>query len=360
AATRAALEGGVSADLLRSQNRYMGSVLDGGTVNINAGMGYLITRTGSSIDVSGATDSLNSATSQGMGVGFPLQTLGSAGGSVSLVAREGMFLDGDYKAAGGANALGGTFALRFTDALDKADPWDLPPGTTTELTTEIKAALRSQRVLSLYQSTGTRVDLWPSTVDAAKYLAGRATLDPVAFSGKAELDLAPLQSGGFGSWYLASQDAMKFSGTISATVNNQLRLDANSFSATTDASRLTLKAAAAQIGSFSSSGVPAAAGIGSAEAVIQARDIGLVGAFSWNGFGSSRFVSSGEIHFDSVNNSVARIPGGRLFYGQMNASGNLELSAARLSPATYSDFRVDLLADPAGRIDITRPNGANA
>lgn len=362
AATRAALEAGVSADMLRSQYRYKGSVLDGGTVKLDAGMGYLITRVGGLIDVSGATDALNTATAIGSGVGYPLQTLGSAGGSVSLVAREGMLLDGSYKAEGGANALAGAFSLRFTDALDSpsANPWDLLPAFTGPEAD----ALRSQRVLTLYRSADEsvepRANLWPSTVDATAYLAGGATLDPVEFNGKAALDLAPLHSAGFGSWYLGSQDAMRFSGTVAATVNNQLRLDANSFSAASDASRLSLKAAAVQIGSFSEGGTPAAAGIGAAEATIEARDIGLVGAFSWNGFGSSRFISSGELHFDSVTNSVALRPDGRLFNGQMNASGYLELSAARLSPATYSDFRVDLLADPAGSIKITRPTDATA
>lgn len=358
--TRTALEGGVPADLLRSQYRYKGSVLDGGTVNINAGMGYLITRSGSLIDVGGATDRLNTATAVGVGVGYPLQTVGSAGGRVSLVAREGMLLDGDHKAGGGANALGGTFSLRFTDALGSSNPWDLLP----TLTGPEAAALRGRRVLTLYQSAdesiAPRASLWPQTVDAANYLAGAATLDPVVFNGKTDLDLAPLQAGGFGSWYFSSQDAMRFAGVVTATVNNQLRLDANSFSAASDASRVSLKAAAAQIGSFSSSGPPAAAEKGAGQATIEALDIGLVGAFTWNGFGSSRLISDGELHFDSVSNGVALRPGGRPFSGQMNASGRLELSAARLSPATYSDFRIDLLADPAGHIDITRPPGAKA
>lgn len=365
AATRAALEAGLTADFLRSQNRYKGSVLDGGVVQINAGMGYLITRSGSLIDVGGTEASLSTPTATNTG-GFVYseRTLGSAGGNVNLAAREGMFLDGSYLAMGGANALGGTFSLRFSDSQGKSDPWELPPGTSETLTAPIKAALLSQRELTLYQSTGTHAELWPSTgtstVDPAAYLSGTASLDPLLFNGKAVLDISPLKAAGFGSWYLASQDSMRFSGTIAATVNNQLRLEAPSFTAHSDASRLSLKAAAVQIGVFSGTGIPAAAGIGNAQATIEARDIGLFGAFSWNGFGSSRFVSAGALHFDSVNQATALRTGGRLFAGQMNASGHLEFSAARLSPATYSDFRVDLLADPMGSISITRPADAVA
>jgi filamentous hemagglutinin family protein len=369
AATRRALESGASAESLRDLRRYKGEVMPGGNVSIDAGRGYLITRSGSLIDVSGTTDRLNSATALNRGVGYKVQTLGSAGGSVSLAAREGMFLDGGYRAAGGSNALGGTFALRFADTELKSNPWELLSSLPPGLSEQGKAAMIGVRELTLYQAADAHTELWLSTglsaVDAAAYLAGSATLDPAQFNGKAALDLAPLQAAGFGSWYLASQDAMRFSGTISATVNNQLRLDAASFSAASDASRLALKAAAAQIGNFSVAGSAVPASIGAAQSTIEALDIGLVGTFSWNGFGSSRFVSNGEMHFDSIDNVVAHREGGRLFNGQMSASGKLELSAARLSPGTYSDFRVDLLNDPDGRrtdgrIAITRPANAVA
>ena len=58
ASTREALEAGSSTDNLRSNGAYKGAVLDGGTVNIDAGLGYLITRSGSQIDVSGTTDTV--------------------------------------------------------------------------------------------------------------------------------------------------------------------------------------------------------------------------------------------------------------------------------------------------------------
>mgnify|MGYP001222934180 CR=1 FL=1 len=359
APTRLALEAGVSADALRALRRYKGEILPGGTVDIDAGLGYLIARSGSLIDVQGASGTLNSATSLTRGISYLEQTLGSAGGSISLAARDGLFLDGSYRAAGGRNALGGTFSLRHADAQGKSDPWDATPPAQTPVSPEVVAVL-GKRELALYQSGGLHNALWPSAIATSDYLAGSATLDPVQFNGKAALDLALLQSAGFGSWYLASQDAMRFSGSIAATVNNQLRLDAPRLSASNDASRLALKAAAVQIGTYTSSGTPAVATIGNAQASIEALDIGLVGAFTWDGFGSTRLVSRGEIHFDSVNQSAPLRSGARLFAGQMNTTGNLELSAARLSPSTYSDFRVDLLSDPAGRIAITRPAGASA
>ena len=95
---------------------------------------------------------------------------------------------------------------------------------------------------------------------------------------------------------------------------------------------------------------------GNAAASISALDIGLVGTFSWDGFGSSTFASSGAIHFDSVtNDGTTHRTNGRSYNGQMTASGDLIFSAARLSPATYSDFRVDLTSDPNSSITIARP-----
>ena len=59
ATTRLALESDVSAGSVRSQRRYRGDVLPGGTVDIDAGLGYLIARSGSLIDVQGASGTLN-------------------------------------------------------------------------------------------------------------------------------------------------------------------------------------------------------------------------------------------------------------------------------------------------------------
>ncbi|MDP3538836.1 MAG: filamentous hemagglutinin N-terminal domain-containing protein [Azonexus sp.] len=361
AATRLALEAGVSASQLRSQSRYKGALLDGGTVSIDAGLGYLVSRSGSQIDVSGKTDILNLPSSTGFGLAYPALTVGSAGGTVSLAARDGMFLDGSYKAVGGSNALGGIFSLRFADLGNNDNPWGIVIPQSGNLSPD-QLAMMAARQLTIYQSASSHADLWPSDVNSSQYLAGNAVIDAETHNGKAALDVASLVSGGFGSWYLKSQDEMRFSGAISATVNNQLNLNAPKFSAVNDATQLVLKAAAVQIGNSKSNvgAAAVAADIGGATAKITGLDVGLGGTFSWNGFGESKFVSLGEIHFDSVQNNVANPASGRTYNGQMTASGDLEFSAARLSPATYSDFRIDLQADPNSSIKISRPPGASA
>ncbi len=352
--TRRALDAGVAADALREQRRYKGEVLAGGKVEINAGLGYLVTAKGSVIDVAGAEDQLNAATATSNGgLSYPLRTVGSAGGQIILAAREGMLLDGSYSAKGKQGAPGGIFSLNLNE-LFLNDTWE---------NTELPASMISaRRQLTLQQATGEQPLQWRlNATETAEYLAGTRTLASADYNGKATLDLASLTTAGFGSLYLSAQDEIRFAGNINATVNNQLRLSAPKFSAVDDATRIALSAAALQIGNHSPAGVPvASADSGAAVATFRALDVGVSGNFTWNGFALTEFISGGEIHFDSTANTAANRTGGRNFSGQMTASGAVLFAAARLSPSTYSDYRVDLSADPAGRIEISRAAGSAA
>lgn len=356
AATRRALEAGESADSLRERQRYKGKVLSGGKVDIDAGMGYLITAQGSTIDVSGALDSLNAAsTTSNGGLSYATKTLGSAGGQVALAAQEGMLLDGTYAAEGKNGAPGGIFSLSL---------YKRPSSESWYATDEanLPATIKGPRLLTLHQSSGTRPLQWQLDADETKaYLNGERVLASADYNGKAVLDIASLTSSGFGSWYLNSQDQIDFSGNVAATVNNQLRLTAPKFSAADDATRVALAAAAIQLGNYAPAAAPVTtADAGLAEATFTARDIGISGNFTWNDFAVTRFTSSGEIHFDSTVNSAANRIGGRNFSGQMTGSGAVVFSAARLSPSTYSDYRVDLTSDAGSRIEITRAPGSSA
>lgn len=354
AAARVALEAGVSADTLRGQQRYKGEVLAGGSVDIDAGLGYLVSERGSLIDVSGAQNRLNTPVAAGNnGISYAVQALGSSGGRIGLAAHEGMMLDGGYAAAGKNGALGGIFSLRFYELASNAT-WD---------SVGLPTSMRGQRELTLFQSSDSPPMQWKLDAKAtADYLKGISMLASASFDGKAALNIAPLVSAGFGSWYLSTPGEMRFDGNLKATVNNQLRLDAPKFSATGNATTVNFTAAALQLGSYAPTAAPAAsAAIGDAlSAEFSARDIGISGNFSWNGFATSTFTSSGEIHFDSTANSSPNRDGGRKFSGKMTASGDLKFAAARLSPSTYSDYRVDLSADAGGSITITRPEGVSA
>ncbi|KAB2921910.1 MAG: filamentous hemagglutinin N-terminal domain-containing protein, partial [Dechloromonas sp.] len=351
--TRRALEAGNSASALRAVQRYRGEVLAGGTVEIDAGLGYLITREGSLIDVAGAEHRLNVAAGNGTGrLAYPQKTIGSAGGTVSLAAREGMILDGSYAATGRNGAPGGALAVHLYDMASNAT-WD---------SLGLPASMQGERSLTLFQSLAGHPAAWSlSDAETARYLAGEQVLASADHNGRAALDLAQAGDAGFGSWYLRSKDEIVFSGSIAGGVANQLQLSASTFRAADDATRVNLQAAAILLGNAAPGGAPATVATGGgATARFVARDIGVIGNFSWNGFATTQLHSSGEIHFDSTANSAPNRSDGRLFSGQMTAAGRLELAAARLSPSTYSDYRIDLSADPDGEILISRAAGASA
>ncbi|PKO33525.1 MAG: hypothetical protein CVU34_11185 [Betaproteobacteria bacterium HGW-Betaproteobacteria-7] len=351
-ATRLALEGGVTPAQLLARGRYTGSVSDGGRIEIDAGLGYLITRAGSQITVEGTTDTLNQASATGGAVAAMLpRRIGSSGGRVALAAREGMFLDGDIAGKGGEGALGGTFSLRLAN--DSVSNWYLQTG--------LPEALDAQRSLALYDGGKEHAAKWALDDEiTAAYLSGTQSLAPGIYNGKAELDTRQLARGGFGSWYLGSEGKIHFAGTQTVAVDNQLRLDAKSYSAAAGAN-VTLKAAAVEIGNFAlNAGTPDAASSGTATATVEADDIALVGSFAWNAFATTTLDSRGDIHLASVQNNVTLPGSNRKYNGRMNATGTLVLKAARVGPTAYSDFRIDLLGDPAGKIEIRRPAGAVA
>lgn len=371
AATRQALESGSSVSRLRTLGAFQGEVLDGGTVTLDAGQGYVITRSGSLIDVSGTTNTLKVTNGAGSA---KYETVGSAGGTVNIAAIDGMILDGDYQAAGGKNALGGTFRLSFGNITSDDLSWGIDLSNTAVSWTDAQKAAASERTLTVYQSQDGHEDQWPDSADADAYLQGTAPLDTETYNGKAAVDLTLLSDAGFGSWSLSSRDEMVFSGMIDATATNQLNLRARSFNAADDSTQVALTAAAVQIGNYRAlsytEGTATAAQtatMGDAAIAINALDIGLTGVFSWSGFGDSTFASRGAIHFDSQSNNVtawSESAGVNVttqeYTGRMTATGNVAFSAARLSPATFSDFTVDLTSDPDGSIAISRPSNAIA
>ncbi|MDD5123775.1 filamentous hemagglutinin N-terminal domain-containing protein, partial [Methylovulum sp.] len=78
-----------------------GDVLSGGTIALNAKRGYIVTRSGSVIDVSGASENLDFQQPDPSGANFKTvsKSIASAGGTIRFNAGEGMLTDGSLKAA---------------------------------------------------------------------------------------------------------------------------------------------------------------------------------------------------------------------------------------------------------------------
>lgn len=124
--------------------------IDGGSVDVNAGTGYIIGMPGSIIDVSGATGTVT-ATVSGAGMGQPATRnflVGSNAGSVSLVSGVGIHffsqLDGSAERTLGANGGSLTIALdgnlRPTNQVISAPSLEFP-ATVVDGVEELKVQL---------------------------------------------------------------------------------------------------------------------------------------------------------------------------------------------------------------------------
>ena len=348
---------GASAGQLMDRGLYRGQVLNGGKVTLDAGLGYVITRDGSLIDVSGTTQTLNMPS--GSGSNYLPTRIASGGGQVTLAAAEGMFLDGSFKAAGGSGATGGSFALRLGRETTQWEPG--PPAPPS-----------GPRAVVLFDSKGATTPQWPGAMDTAAYLAGTENIDVATHNGIARVDASKLSSAGFGSVSLQSQDRIGFEGDVSLSVANQIRLDSPNYYAASDATRVALNAAAVQLGNFTNQTRPdpdnpgkpmlaaAAPTAGAAQITVNARNIGLTGHSAWSGFGTTNLISRGEIYFDSAvyklkNDLSADVA---YFDGSYKSTGTWNLIGARLSPSSFSTFTVDMGEGSSSAINISRPGNA--
>ncbi len=100
---------GTEVSSVDAASRHFGKVLGGGTVNLNAGRGYVVAEAGSTIDLSGAQ-----ATLQTSGATTP-QLVSRSAGTLNLSTPEGFVFDSTVQAqAPNAHADGGTLSVALT------------------------------------------------------------------------------------------------------------------------------------------------------------------------------------------------------------------------------------------------------
>ena len=84
---------------------HLGTLIDGGTINLFGDRGTVMMDPGSVIDIAGASAVLDVPTSMGSGV-YGRYTIGSAGGVLSVHSPESISLLGNLQAAAGAGDYG--------------------------------------------------------------------------------------------------------------------------------------------------------------------------------------------------------------------------------------------------------------
>jgi filamentous hemagglutinin family protein len=292
-----------------------GAVLPGGSVTLTALRGSVVTEVGSIIDVSGtqAPVDLPSGTSSP-----PVRsTVASAAGSVSVQAAESVSLLGGLIGQAGAGDTGSA-----------------PGGSLSVTLTRLASGINAQELQSFPQTPRTVV----LEGDDGGQLQSPA-------SGIAAIATDRLASSGFDALTVAADDQVLFQPFT------QLSL-ARSFTAQTPV--LTVMAGGAAgvsapyitlgTGRTTASAAQAVGGTGSLSFSGEAID--LVGYTAFQGVGQATLSSSGDLVLQGTAQASGNV-------GSLAIAGDLNLSAARIWPATGVGFTINAAGGTDNTVKIT-------
>lgn len=305
--------GGTFVPTLNNQNLLLGSVLGGGTVELVAQRGSVITEPGSEIDVNGSSHLLDVATG-GLGKSYMLYDFPSAGGSFLVRAPESISLLGKFDAHAGTGNYGDPAGGSLEVDLTRSENFTYPADPTLAAT---------------FPTT-------PRVIELVSALASD-TMPSVPGSGQALLSISALAASGIDSLRLEAGDEILFSSNVPLTLARQLILDAPAIAVSPglDAAVTTNYAA---LGNTLPLASTALAVPGGGNLDINAQQIDLIGSF---------VLQTANAHLNSAGDITMRdIYSASSVFGNLNLDGNLELSAERVYPATGSSFLIATVHSP--------------
>ncbi|UGY05985.1 filamentous haemagglutinin family protein [Bradyrhizobium quebecense] len=322
--------------------RAFGRATDGGSITINGGGAFVIVRPGAELNADGTQVAIDLAAG-GAAASSRLQAITTNGGAITLASQSGLYLDGDIHAfSGGGNASGGSLSIALTTPTFDGNSFPNGQAPANVIVPSLMTVVQAR------QDSALPDDIAPGM--GASHLA----------FGQATVSADMVKAGGFDSLTLTSGDYMQFSGNVSLALGRSLTLTAAAFTsgapvtgpvdpstaATTGNVRVSapyilFREATAVVpdgtvsGSIRNPGGAALPTTATFQADANQIDIqGLIGfsARSPNnmyapGFLTTKLVSQGDIRFLSMPGVVAT---------QLSTSGNLELLAAQIYPATNS------------------------
>lgn len=303
---------GADRSFADTQGRRTGQVLAGGSVSLDAQVGYVVTQAGSSVRVNGAAPVSLDVLNETGGIG---RMVGSDAGTVDITAREGILLDGALQAlAGGPSNRGGTFNLRY-GFNDDANAGFISPG---------------DRVLGVAQTLAPQLSG-----------SGPATGVAPALAARAQLSAQALEAAGFDRIALRGRDAIRLENGLAFGAGRvlplkEIQLDAPRLE--TAGGDASLTAHTIRLGNYDLErqavvNLPLA-GSGSFNANAQLLE--LAGSQTFVGMARAGLAGAQEIRLAGVGTpSVARP------IGQIKAAADLVFSATLVAPSTYSDYTID-------------------
>ncbi|HEV2702235.1 MAG TPA: filamentous hemagglutinin N-terminal domain-containing protein, partial [Steroidobacteraceae bacterium] len=319
-----------------SLNLPLGTVLPGGSITLTADRGGIVADGGSLIDIAGASAELDVLNAPGSGY---LHTLvGSAAGALTLVSSESISLLATLSAAGGQGAPA-------QGAIDGGS-----------LNVQLRAPLGAAS-----GNTSPTLFVGPYSIQLVQSIDSTTQPD---FSGSAVLGINQLQQSGIDSLTLSAGNApvdaagnvargsimFTSGGSPTLSMGRQITLDApiislyNSTQATVSAPYVVLTDSQ-QIPTQEAARATAAS-TGTGALTINAQEIGLSG-YTW-------IQSAGNVTLNTVNDVQLLPVNATQASGALYAGGNLNVTAARVYPATLANYALNA----GGDVSINRTAGS--
>ena len=331
---------GVFTPELTSNGLKTGDVLSGGRVELTAKRGYIVSRAGSLIDVSGTSKILDyrEPRANGAGVQVVSRDTASDGGAISFITGEGLLADGSLKAkAGGSGAAGGSFSVAMDRNLREKPEVILIPDN--KFPDDINA-LQPHRI----EVSSDNGNIVPN------YLPQGGNIDN-SFSGRALLKTPRINEAGFDSVFFKTDvvtvnneytSGVLFNGDVNLSAGRQIVIDTPSLQ--TSGGHVTFNSPYAALGSTQTWINPiiapdAVGGLGQLD--VHAQGLELVGGLGFNGFGKVNLFSQGDLRLRGNQNIEAKT-----FRGQLNLTGDLMIHADQIYPATLTDYTINVNVVP--------------
>ncbi len=354
----ASLLAGGSAErvYINAQGVASGDVLSGGTIefgspsssgsSLESAVGYIVAERGSVMDVSGVekTDLRFKSGNQITAA----RNIGSAGGTINVLAREGLVLEGTMSGrAGNDQVRAGTLNV----SLDRENS----SGTTS--------AQQKDRHLTLYASSTDALSLAGAS---SERLTAGDDLDQLA--GNGWLSTQTFDQGGFGVLRFKSQNDLTLAGAgaggtgaITLSANKSIELNApNILAAAAGGDNATVVHVNAPYVAMGNSDnryqENAGAGTdGLAAFNVKAKLIDLVGNSATQGFGKLNLNAEEDIRLAGVESLDAPVA-----VGAWKTGSRLNLTASQVYPTTLSQFALTLVGEDSTLSFLSNGQPANS
>ncbi|MGV3583190.1 MAG: filamentous hemagglutinin family protein [Methylophilus sp.] len=337
------LASGYSEAIIDGKGKKQGTVYDGGNINIVAKKGYVVTKAGSQIDVSGSADVFDIKGTQG----YTKTKIASNAGDVSLSAREGMLLDGGFNAKSSGGLAGG-LEVRLTrgDSTQLGLPSSPYPGSSVDTFNGNPGNAPDQLWYIDISQSETSVPTSLTAGDSVQSAAG----------GLAKVSADNIMNAGFADVALKSEYGVRFTGDVDLKTSRSVEINARVVEATADSNvnltaphvtisnkedALSVKDTTSDIAIRPKSAYNAVTAIaGTANLTVNANLIDLTGHTAASGFNKTTFNSTGEVRLTGIsdpNDTSLPVP-----TGEFNTVGALTFNAREIYPTTFSDFTINV------------------